>query len=100
MAITVVGAAVVLKMKGKVCEEAGIALGSVTPTPIRCYEAEEILEGNEVTLALVQQAAEACAAAASPIDDIRASAEYRKLMCETLPRRLLCQAVGISLDPS
>jgi len=100
MAITVVGAAVVLKMKGNVCEDAGISLGSVTPAPIRCYEAEKILVGNEVTLALAQQAAEACAAAASPIDDIRASAEYRKLMCETLPRRLICQAVGISLDPS
>ncbi len=100
MAITVVGAAVVLKMKGNVCEEAGISLGSVTPAPTRCYEAEKILEGNEVTLELAQQAAEACAAVASPIDDIRASAEYRKLMCETLPRRLICQAVGISIDPS
>lgn len=100
MAITVVGAAVVLKMKKNVCEEASISLGSVTPAPIRCYEAEKILEGNEMTLALAQKAAEACAAVASPIDDIRASAEYRKLMCETLPRRLICQAVGISLDPS
>ncbi len=35
MAITVVGVAVVLKMKGKTCQEAGIALGSVTPAPIR-----------------------------------------------------------------
>ncbi len=100
MAITVVGAAVVLQMKGNVCEDAGISLGSVTPAPIRCYEAEEILKGNEITLEIAQQAAKACAAVASPIDDIRASAEYRKLMCETLPRRLICQAVGISLDPS
>lgn len=100
MAITVVGAAIVLKMKGKVCQEAGVALGSIAPVPIRCLKAEKILEGNEITLALAQEAAEACAAGASPIDDIRASAEYRKLMCEVLPRRLICQAAGIPLDPS
>jgi len=100
MAITVVGAAIVLRMKGKVCQEAGVALGSVAPVPIRCYEAEKILEGREITLALAQEAAGACAAVANPIDDIRASAEYRKLMCEVLPRRLICQAAGIPLDPS
>lgn len=98
MAITVVGAAVILKMKGSVCQEAGIALGSVAPTPLTCPEAEKLLEGNKIDLALAQEAAEACAAAASPIDDIRASAEYRKLMCETLPRRLICQALNISID--
>ncbi|MEK6710770.1 MAG: xanthine dehydrogenase family protein subunit M [Nitrospinota bacterium] len=98
MAITVVGAAVVLRMKGGVCQEAGISLGSVNPTPIRCREAEKILAGRAVDLALAQRAAEACREASAPIDDIRASAEYRKLMCEVLPRRLICQALGIPLD--
>ncbi len=98
MAITVVGAAVVLRMKGDTCQEAGISLGSVAPVPVRCYEAEKILEGEAITLDLTQKAAEACAAAASPIDDIRASAEYRQMMCEVLPRRLICQAAGISID--
>ena len=98
MAITVVGAAAVLKLKGGACREAGISLGSVNPAPIRCYEAEKILEGKAVGLALAQKAAEACRAASAPIDDIRASAEYRKLMCEVLPRRLICQALGIPLD--
>ena len=97
MAITVVGVAIVLKMKGKICQEAGISLGSVTPVPIRCYAAEKILEGNEVDLSLVQRAAKACKAVAEPIDDIRASAEYRKLMCEVLPRRMICQALDIPL---
>ncbi|MEE9276484.1 MAG: FAD binding domain-containing protein [bacterium] len=98
MAITVVGVAVVLRMKGTVCQEAGISLGSVAPVPIRCREAEAVLEGKIIDLALAQEAADACAAAAAPIDDIRASAEYRQLMCEVLPRRLICQAVGIPLD--
>lgn len=98
MAITVVGAAVVLKMKGSVCQEAGISLGSVNPAPIRCYEAEKALEGRAVDLAAAQRAADACREAAAPIDDIRASAEYRKLMCEVLPRRLICQALNIPLD--
>jgi len=100
MAITVVGAAIVLKMKGKTCQDAGISLGSVAPTPIRCYEAEKLLIGNKITPDLAQNVAEACAAVATPIDDIRASGEYRKLMCEVLPRRLICQAAGISIDPT
>jgi CO/xanthine dehydrogenase FAD-binding subunit len=97
MAITVVGVAIVLKVKGKICQEAGISLGAVTPAPIRCYEAEKILEGNEINLSLVQRAAKACEAVAKPIDDIRASAEYRKLMCEVLPRRMISQALDIPL---
>ncbi len=95
MAITVVGVAIVLKMKRKKVEEAGISLGSVAPVPIRCYEAERMLEGNVVDFELAQRVAEACAAVATPIDDIRASAEYRKLMCEVLPRRLICQSLDI-----
>ncbi len=98
MAITVVGVAIVLEMRRGKVVEAGISLGSVTPAPIRCYKAERILEGKAVDLALAQEAAEACAAVATPIDDIRASAEYRKLMCEVLPRRLICQALDISQD--
>lgn len=98
MAITVVGAAVLLETSGKTIKKASISLGSVNECPIRCYEAEKILEGKKANLELIQKASELCMEASSPIDDIRASAKYRKLMCEVLPRRLLCQALNIQME--
>jgi CO/xanthine dehydrogenase FAD-binding subunit len=68
-----------------------IALGSVAPTPIRVPSAEEILFDNPITSKTIQDASEACMEAASPIDDVRASARYRKAMTETLTRRALTE---------
>ncbi|MFQ5691747.1 MAG: FAD binding domain-containing protein, partial [Nitrospinota bacterium] len=95
MAISVVSAAVVLNMDNGTCRKAGISLGAVAPVPIRIREAEALLAGkpapDEDT---VNECARLAAEAANPIDDIRASAEYRKLMCEVLTRRLINQAAG------
>ncbi|MFQ5913509.1 MAG: FAD binding domain-containing protein [Nitrospinota bacterium] len=95
MAISVVSEAVVLHMDNGTCRKAGISLGAVAPVPIRVQKAEEMLEGkpapDETT---VNECGRLAAEAASPIDDIRASAEYRKLMCEVLTRRLINRALG------
>jgi carbon-monoxide dehydrogenase medium subunit len=64
-----------------------IALASVAPVPLRALKAEEVLAGNppgEETFAL---AAEKAMEAASPIDDVRASAAYRRAMVRTLTLR-------------
>ncbi|MFQ5895620.1 MAG: FAD binding domain-containing protein [Nitrospinota bacterium] len=98
MAISVVSAAVVLGMNGKSCREAGISLGAVAPIPLRVRRAEGVLEGERVERAQAQKAGEEAAAASRPIDDIRGSAEYRRLMCEVLTRRLICQALQIPLE--
>lgn len=63
-----------------------IALGAVAPTPIRVPEAEAIL-AKAVDEAAVEKAAEAAMHAASPISDVRASAEYRLAMVRTLTQR-------------
>ena len=63
-----------------------IGLASVAPVPLRALEAEKILAANspgEKTLAL---AAEKAMEAAAPIDDVRASAAYRKAMVRALTR--------------
>ena len=67
----------------------GIGLGSVAPTPISARRAEILLGDQALTDELIDEAAAAAAADASPIDDHRASAAYRRAMCETLTRRLL-----------
>jgi carbon-monoxide dehydrogenase medium subunit len=63
-----------------------IALGAVGPTPLRAPEAEAAL-AEDTSPAGVQRAAELAAAAARPIDDIRASAAYRRAMVTVLVRR-------------
>ncbi len=95
MAISVASAAVVLNMNRKTCADAGIALGAVAPTPLRVERAEALLRGEPVDRELAQKCGEVAAKSASPISDIRASAEYRRLMCEVLVRRLICQSLGL-----
>lgn len=63
-----------------------IALGAVGPTPLRAPVAEAALAGD-VSPAGVRRAARLAAEAAQPIDDIRASAAYRRAMVEVLARR-------------
>jgi CO/xanthine dehydrogenase FAD-binding subunit len=64
-----------------------VALGSVAPVPLRAPGAERILAHNppgEETFALAAQKAEE---AATPIDDVRASAAYRRAMVQALTLR-------------
>jgi carbon-monoxide dehydrogenase medium subunit len=91
-AITVTGVAVTLAAEGGRCTKARIALGSVAPTVFRAKDAEGILEGEALTADLIEAAARAAADACRPIDDLRASAEYRRHTTHVLTRRLLRQA--------
>jgi len=51
------------------------------------------LIGQPVSDEAIQKAAEAARDAASPISDMRGTAEYRKHLCEVLTRRALNTAV-------
>lgn len=87
MDIAVVGAALGLKMRKGLCEQARIVLGAVAPVPLRVREAEAVLNGHFLNDSLVEQAASLAAQASTPIDDLRGSAWYRKRMVEVLVRR-------------
>jgi CO/xanthine dehydrogenase FAD-binding subunit len=94
MAVAVVSVGVVLEWRGDVCQQGRIALGAVAPTPIRASQGEALLTGQRLNTALITACANACAAQASPIDDVRASASYRRQMIAVLVRRLLTQAAA------
>lgn len=93
-AITVVGVAVSVAMSGGNCAGVRIALASVAPVPMRARKAEARLEGRPPSAALIAEAADAAMAECAPIDDIRASAGYRRTMVGVLTRRLLAEALA------
>lgn len=68
---------------------ARIALGSVAPKIIRAPDAEEALAGSRLSDAEIETVAELTAEAASPITDVRGTAEYRDETVRVFTRRLL-----------
>lgn len=91
-AITVVGVAVTVTRDGETCAGARIALGAVAPTVFRAKEAEATLTGQTLSGEIIDAAAEKAAEESSPIDDLRASADYRRHSVKVLTRRLVTQA--------
>ena len=72
--------------------DAKIALGSVAPTPIRAYEAEERLKGNFISDILLDEVGKLAQEASSPITDQRGTAEYRRIMVYRLTKRVVKEA--------
>ncbi len=73
---------------------ARIVLGAVAPTPLRAVAAEAVLAGNDITTALLDEAAQQASRESMPISDVRASGSYRKRMTAVLVRRALSAAWG------
>ena len=71
-----------------------LALGSVAPTPIRARRTEAALEGRPPTPETADHAAETLAAELQPIDDVRSTAEYRRLVAARVLHRLIREAGG------
>lgn len=71
-----------------------LAMGSVAPTVVRLTAAERVLAGAPASPPpeLITAAADAVAADISPIDDLRASAAYRRRAARGLLRELLLGA--------
>jgi len=64
-----------------------IGLASVAPVPLRALEAEEVLAASPPGEETFVLAAEKAVEASSPIDDVRASAAYRRAMVRNLTLR-------------
>jgi CO/xanthine dehydrogenase FAD-binding subunit len=68
-----------------------VALGAVAPTVVRALGTEEELRGAEHSRARLKRAAERVLESISPIDDLRASAAYRRAMAVSLTEAELCR---------
>lgn len=105
-AIAVINVAVVLGLEANRVTRASIMLGSVAPTILRAVAAEKALTGRKLDAQTIARTAVLAAAAPSPIDDVRGSADYRRHTVEVLTRRALRalaaneQEVGLPQDPA
>ena len=68
-----------------------IALTSVSPVPMEAHKAEALLAEKKITPETIAQAADAAMEAVTPIDDVRGSARYRKLMVRNVTREALTE---------
>ena len=87
--LAIVNAATKLTCSDNFCEDARIALGAVAKTPTYAKKAERLLIGKSIDMELIQRAATAASEESKPIDDVRASAGYRRRMVEVLVKRAL-----------
>jgi carbon-monoxide dehydrogenase medium subunit len=94
MDIATVNAALLVTMKGKLCEDARIVLGAVAPIPMRAKKAEAEIRGKPIDDAAVRRVAEIAAHECVPISDVRGSANYRRQIVDVLVRRLFGKAMG------
>lgn len=66
-----------------------LAAASLAPTPIRLFNTEHVLLGQQITDACVRDARAALAAEVAPIDDIRSTAQYRSAVAANLLKEFL-----------
>jgi len=71
-----------------------VGLGSVAATPIRARATEADMEGRSPNPETADLAAETLAAEIHPIDDVRSTAEYRRIVAARVLHRLIREAGG------
>ena len=100
MDLAYVGVAVALALETntKKCRHARIALGAVSPTPMRVREAEAILSSQVLTEEIAEKAGGIASRECKPISDVRSSAEYRREMVRVNTKRALLNA-GLGSEP-
>ncbi|PYS10484.1 MAG: xanthine dehydrogenase family protein subunit M [Acidobacteria bacterium] len=96
MDLAYVGVAVGVVVDGsrKICRDVRIALGAVSPTPIRARKAEPLMLNQGITPSLAERVGEEASNECKPISDVRSSAAYRKEMVRVNTKRALLNAAA------
>lgn len=93
-AISKVVMALAWREDGGVWRDVRVCLGSVAATPIRATETENVLEGAAPRQTTADHAASTLANEIHPIDDVRSTADYRRVVSARILHRLLREAGG------
>lgn len=74
--------------------ETRLGLGSIAATPVRARATEAALDGRHPVAATADAAVAALEGEISPIDDVRSTAEYRRMVAGRVLRRLIREEGG------
>lgn len=100
--ISVVSAAVMVKITDKICVDACIVIGAVAPTPIISKSSTKLLLGKNISelyekSPVIEEIGKAASNDSIPIDDIRGSAQYRREILKVISRRAVMKAVTFAI---
>lgn len=88
------GVAVYLELDDDgVCLEIGIGLTNVSAIPMRLERGEEVLRGQKVTDALIEQIGKIASEDCEPESDLRGSEAYKRSIVNTITKRMLNKAL-------
>ena len=88
-----ISVSLVLVVDGDACSYARVAVGSAGPAPIHLDEVDTLLTGSTLTPEVIRQAGGKLMEAADPVDDVRGSAEYRRMIIPGLLQRAVDEAL-------
>jgi carbon-monoxide dehydrogenase medium subunit len=84
-----VSCAVRISIKDGRCEEIRIVLGAVADKVFRARGAEELIRGEKVTEAVIEEVGRKASQEGQPITDVRSTAEYRSQIIKVLVKRMI-----------
>ena len=84
----------VVAMQAGACNHARIVVGSAGPVPLHLDEVDALLTGSGLDDEVLQRAGDLLVAAADPVDDVRGSSDYRRMLIPGLLKR----AVGAARE--
>lgn len=91
ISVVCVAACLTLDARGSNCVSARLAIGAVGPRTLRPLKAEACLIGAPASKSSFQEAGRLAAQEATPISDVRASAEYRRHLVAVQVERALAR---------
>ncbi len=97
----VVGGAVVVTMDGDRCTAASVAVGGLTPRPVKASSVEQALTGTTLTMDSIADATarlseDLNAAGVNIIGDVYASADFRSSVAPVEVKHALLHAIGLA----
>lgn len=83
------GIAALARVETGICRELRLAVGAVSPRPVRITAAEEMARGRNLNGELIERIAAEAARAVDPIEDVRGPAAYKRRVVQVLTRRAI-----------
>ena len=86
------GIAALVRMENAICRELRLAVGAVSPCPVRISAGEEMARDKALSRELIESIAAEAARAVNPIEDVRGPADYKRHLVQVLTRRAITAA--------